>query len=51
MTDPELQNDQPESLVSKEDIGSASRSCLAILVVIAAIVILLVVFVIVQTVR
>ena len=51
MTDPERPAEQPESLVSKEDIGSASRSCLAILIVLAAIFILLVVFVIVQTVR
>jgi hypothetical protein len=56
MTDPPRNDDpavdeQPEALVSPADIGSASRSCLAIIVVLAAIVLLLCVFVAVQTFR
>jgi hypothetical protein len=55
MTDPrepdDLRDEQPESLVSPADIGSASRSCLAIMVVIAAMVVLLCVFLVVQTFR
>lgn len=51
MTDPIRDDDQPEALVSTEDIGSASRSCLVIIFVVLAILLLLLVFVIVQTVR
>ena len=43
--------DVPESLVSPADIGSASRSCLAIIVVLIGIVLLLCVFLVVQTFR
>ena len=41
----------PEGLVSPADIGSASRSCLAIIIVLVAIVLILCVFLVVQTVR
>ena len=51
MTESERHDEQPESLVSPADIGSASRSCLAIIIVMCAIFALLVVFVIVQTLR
>jgi hypothetical protein len=56
MTDPTRNDDpdfeeQPEALVSPADIGSASRSCLAIIIVLAAIVLLLCVFLAVQTFR
>jgi hypothetical protein len=56
MTDPTRNDDrdfdeQPEALVSPADIGSASRSCLAIIIVLAAILLLLCVFLAVQTFR
>lgn len=51
MTDPDRDTEQPESLVSTADIGSASRSCLVILFVIGAILILLLIFLVVQTIR
>lgn len=38
-----------EALISPEDIRSTSRSCLAILVILAFIVVVLCVFVVVQT--
>jgi hypothetical protein len=48
---PHDESDQPESLVSPADIGSASRSCLAIMIVVVAIILLLCVFFAVQTFR
>lgn len=44
-------DDLPEALVSPADIGSASRSCLAIIIVLIGIVLLLCVFVLVQSFR
>jgi hypothetical protein len=44
-------DDLPEGLVSPADIGSASRSCLAIIIVLIGIVLLLCVFLLVQTFR
>lgn len=52
MTEPlDDAHDQPASLVSPADIGSASRSCLAIILVLVAIVLLLCVFLVIQTFR
>lgn len=48
---PGLDEDEAFPLVSKEDIGSASRSCAAIIFVLLFIVALAIVFVVVQTVR
>ena len=51
MTEIDPPSEQPEALVSKADIGSASRSCLAIIIAITAIVLLLCIFLVVQTFR
>ncbi len=44
-------NDADEGLVNPRDLGSASRSCLAIIIVLAVILLLLCVFLTVQTFR
>jgi len=44
-------SDPDEGLVNPRDLGSASRSCLAIIIVLLAIVLLLCVFLAVQTFR
>ena len=46
-----LEHEPPEALVSTADLGSASRSCLAIITFLVLIVLLLCVFLVVQTFR
>ena len=50
-TPPRLEESEPAPLVSTGDLGSASRSCLAIIVVLLFIALLLCVFLAVQTLR
>ena len=44
-----IDQDHPEALIRPEDIRSTSRSCLAIILIMAVIVVMLCVFVVVQT--
>lgn len=44
-----IDQDSPEALIKPEDIRSTSRSCLAIILIMAVIVVMLCVFVVVQT--